>query len=72
MGLIDVYNIDQHSAKMDISFADPAPGQGFEIAFNTAIYPFNDFDIRSAARNNINPDEIIKEAWNKKTNISML
>ncbi len=63
VGLIDVYNIDDYSAEIDISFADPNPGQGFEIAFNTATYPFNDFNIRSAARNNINPDEIIKEAW---------
>ena len=71
VGLIDVYNIDQHSSKMDISFADPAPGQGFEIAFTTANYPFNDFDIRSAARNNINPDEIIKEAWNNQAFFSL-
>jgi len=71
VGLIDVYNIDQHSTKMDISFADPTPGQGFEIAFNTAIYPFDDFDIRSTARNNINPDEIIKEAWNDQAFFSL-
>ena len=71
VGLIDVYNIDDYSSDMNISFADPNPGQGFEIAFNTATYPFNDFDIRSTARNTINPDEIIEKAWNNQAFFSL-
>ena len=71
VGLIDVYDIDHPSADIDISFEDPNPGQGFEIAFNTATYPFNDFDIRSTARTSINPDEIIKKAWNNQAFLSL-
>ena len=64
VGLIDVYNIDDHSSSVDVTFKDPNPGQGFEIAFNTGKPPFNDDYIRSLARSTIDPDEIMQQAWN--------
>lgn len=63
VGLIDVYNIDDPSSNVDITFIEPNPGQGFEIAFNTGIPPFNDDHLRSLARATIDPDEIIQQAW---------
>ena len=63
VGLIDVYNIDDPSSNVDITFIEPNPGQGFEIAFNTGIPPFNDDHLRSLARATIDPDEIIRRAW---------